>query len=107
MKQVKIKLPLRALTLASGLLLTVSSFGRYFTICIMSSANPISSMRSASSKMKKDTLERSTYPKLRWLIKRPGVAITTSAPKVSPFFSCSKRIPSFPPYTATLDAGIK
>ena len=27
-------------------------------------------MRSASSKMKKDTLERSTYPKLRWLIKR-------------------------------------
>lgn len=28
MKQVKIKLPLRALTLASGLLLTVSSFAR-------------------------------------------------------------------------------
>ena len=28
MKQVKIKLPLRALTLASGLLLTVSSFAQ-------------------------------------------------------------------------------
>ena len=28
---------------------------------------------------------------------RPGVAMTTSAPKVKPFFSCSKRTPSFPP----------
>ena len=38
---------------------------------------------------------------------RPGVAMTTSAPNVSPFFCCSNNIPSFPPYTATLDTGMK
>ena len=81
--------------------------GNCFAICMMSSAKPISSIRSASSKIKKDTLDKSTYPKLKWLINLPGVAITTSAPNVRPLFSCSKRIPSLPPYTATLDAGIK
>ena len=44
-----------------------------------------------------DTLERSMLPRLMWLMRRPGVATTMSVPMANPRFSCSKRIPSFPP----------
>ena len=55
----------------------------------ISSENPMSNILSASSRMKKLTLERSTLPKEICEIKRPGVAITTSAPKDKLFNSWS------------------
>ena len=65
-------------------------------------------MRSASSKTKNDTLDKSTVPNLIWDNKRPGGAITISAPISKPLFCCSQAIPSVPPYTATADTeGIK
>ena len=45
----------------------------------------MSSMRSASSRIKYSTCERSTPLFCRWAIMRPGVAITTSAPFSMPF----------------------
>ena len=54
--------------------------GNSLAIDNMSSWNPMSSMRSASSKTKNDTLLRSTLPIVMWLIRRPGVAMMMSAP---------------------------
>ncbi|MCY1241419.1 hypothetical protein D9M72_543170 [compost metagenome] len=44
----------------------------------MSSAKPMSSMRSASSSTSTSTSRRSTVPEFRCSIRRPGVAISTS-----------------------------
>ena len=49
--------------------------GRLIKVMI-SSENPMSSIRSASSRTKKLTLLRSAEPREMWLIRRPGVAIT-------------------------------
>ncbi len=65
------------------------SLGRAFSICRMSSLKPMSSILSASSRTKNETLERSMLPILRWEMRRPGVAMMTSAPSVSPRRSCS------------------
>ena len=54
--------------------------GSFFWMVRISSANPISNILSASSSMKKLSLERSTFPKDMCEMKRPGVAIITSAP---------------------------
>ena len=70
---------------------------------MMSSEKPMSSMRSASSRMKKLTFDKSTLPSERCEMRRPGVAMMTSAPRRMLFSSWSYRFPSFPPYTATLD----
>ena len=61
--------------------------GNCFAIVMMSSANPMSSMRSASSRIKKLTFDKSTFPRDICEIKRPGVAITTSAPNARLFNS--------------------
>ena len=58
--------------------------GEYY---IMSSENPISSILSASSRMKNETLLKSTLPRLMWEISRPGVAIIMSAPSCKLFIS--------------------
>ncbi|CUQ61322.1 Uncharacterised protein [Segatella copri] len=55
-------------------------FGSFDAMVLMSSEKPMSSMRSASSRMKKLTLLRSTLPREIWEMRRPGVAMTTSAP---------------------------
>ena len=53
--------------------------------------------------MKKLTFDKSTLPSERCEMRRPGVAMMTSAPRRMLFSSWSYRFPSFPPYTATLD----
>ena len=64
---------------------------------MMSSAKPMSSMRSASSRIRYSTCERSTSLFCRCEIMRPGVAITTSEPISMPFFWMSQPLPSPPP----------
>ena len=73
------------------------SLGMYETIFMMSSEKPMSSMRSASSRMRYSTCERSTPLFCKWAIMRPGVAITTSEPLSMPFFWMSQPLPSPPP----------
>ena len=64
---------------------------------MMSSLKPMSSIRSASSRIRYSTCERSTPLFCRWAIMRPGVAITTSEPISIPRFWASQPLPSPPP----------
>lgn len=57
-------------------------------IFFISSIKPISSIRSASSITKISTPVRRTLPREKWSIRRPGVAMRTSAPRSS-FLNCS------------------
>lgn len=72
---------------------------------MMSSLKPMSSIRSASSRIRHSTCERSMP--LFWMceIMRPGVAITTSEPISIPRFCTSQPLPSPPPYTTVVDTG--
>ena len=49
----------------------------------MSGMKPMSSMRSASSMTRSSTPVSSSRPRSKWSSRRPGVAISTSAPRVS------------------------
>ena len=64
---------------------------------MMSWWNPMSNMRSASSKINTSSELRSTYPRVRWESMRPGVTMTISAPSVSAFFSWANSFPVPPP----------
>ena len=63
--------------------------GRCFTIFRMSSEKPISSIRSASSSTKWVVRLKSKVPRSKWVNRRPGVAITMSAPRFKLLRSCS------------------
>ena len=65
------------------------SLGNCLAMVMMSLKNPMSSILSASSRIKNDTFDRSMLPRLMWLIKRPGVATIISAPFAIPRSSCS------------------
>ena len=67
----------------------------------------MSSILSASSRIKYSTPEKSILLILRCEMRRPGVAIITSAPSVRPRFCCSHDAPSPPPDTATVEMGAK
>ena len=61
------------------------SFGTESIMKSNSSANPISSMRSASSSTTSVMLERSSIPRLIMSLTLPGVPTTTSTPFLSPY----------------------
>ena len=65
------------------------SFGMAAAMVRISSENPMSSIRSASSRMRCVVRLRSSVPRLRCVIRRPGVAITMSAPAERLRRSCS------------------
>ena len=71
--------------------------GSCFNMVLMSSKNPISRIRSASSRMMCVVRERSRFPNWRWEMRRPGVATIISAPWEKALRSCSNLMPSFPP----------
>ena len=59
--------------------------GSFEMMRLMSGRNPMSSMRSASSSTNSSTRSRYTTPCVMRSMRRPGVAITTSAPFWSAF----------------------
>ncbi len=56
--------------------------GTSFTIRSMSGMKPMSSIRSASSMTRSSTPVSSSLPRSKWSSRRPGVAISTSTPRV-------------------------
>ena len=69
------------------------------TIFSISGMKPISSMRSASSITSTSTPRSSTPPRSTWSSKRPGVAISTSAPRI---IACSWSLKLTPPISSAL-----
>ena len=56
--------------------------GTIFTMRSISGMNPMSSMRSASSITRSSTPVSRSLPRSKWSSRRPGVAISTSTPRV-------------------------
>ena len=85
----------------SGMVAENSKVWRSFRQCdamrMMSAWKPMSSMRSASSKMRTSSEDKSTYPSVRCESIRPGVTMTMSAPSVNAFFSWANSLPVPPP----------
>ena len=88
-----VKMSRASLRISSGIVAEKSivwrSLGSCLAIVMMSLQKPMSSIRSASSRMKNDTFDRSMLPRLMWLMSRPGVATIISAPFAMPRSSCS------------------
>jgi hypothetical protein len=76
--------------------------GMNLTIRSMSGMKPMSSIRSASSITRSSTPVISSLPRSVWSSRRPGVAISTSAPRSS-LRSCSSK--ETPPISRTMLSG--